>query len=39
MPHWAPRVEAFCAKTYELVSFLVDVLKVREGRGARSTAR
>jgi L-lactate dehydrogenase complex protein LldE len=25
---WAPRVEALCAKTYELVSFLVDVLKV-----------
>ena len=25
---WTPRVERFCAKTYELVSFLVDVLKV-----------
>jgi L-lactate dehydrogenase complex protein LldE len=25
---WAPRVEAFCGKTYELVSFLVDVMKV-----------
>jgi L-lactate dehydrogenase complex protein LldE len=25
---WAPRVETFCAKTYELVSFLVDVMKV-----------
>src|SRR3954451_24542242 len=25
---WAPRVEKFCAKTYELISFLVDVLKV-----------
>ena len=25
---WAPRVERFCRKTYELVSFLVDVLKV-----------
>src|SRR5437763_6440308 len=25
---WMPRVEKFCAKTYELVSFLVDVLKV-----------
>jgi L-lactate dehydrogenase complex protein LldE len=25
---WAPRAERFCAKTYELVSFLVDVLKV-----------
>src|SRR5688572_28716529 len=24
---WRERVEAFCAKTYELVSFLVDVLK------------
>jgi L-lactate dehydrogenase complex protein LldE len=27
-PNWMPRVEAFCAKTFELVSFLVDVLKV-----------
>src|SRR5436853_1142192 len=25
---WAPRAEAFCAKTYELISFLVDVRKV-----------
>jgi L-lactate dehydrogenase complex protein LldE len=25
---WTPRVEKFCAKTYELVSFLVDVMKV-----------
>jgi L-lactate dehydrogenase complex protein LldE len=25
---WAPRVEKFCAKTYELISFLVDVLKI-----------
>jgi L-lactate dehydrogenase complex protein LldE len=25
---WAPRVEKFCAKTYELISFLVDVMKV-----------
>src|SRR6266850_4569332 len=25
---WTPRVERFCARTYELVSFLVDVLKV-----------
>lgn len=25
---WAARVDAFCAKTYELVSFLVDVLHV-----------
>ena len=25
---WAPRAARFCAKTYELVSFLVDVLKV-----------
>ena len=27
---WAPRVERFCAKTWELVSFLVDVLKVNK---------
>jgi len=27
-PNWLPRAEAFAAKTYELVSFLVDVLKV-----------
>src|SRR5215211_4035930 len=27
-PAWLPRVEKFCAKTFELVSFLVDVLKV-----------
>ncbi len=25
---WMPRVQKFCAKTYELISFLVDVLKV-----------
>ena len=25
---WLPRVERFCAKTFELVSFLVDVLKI-----------
>jgi L-lactate dehydrogenase complex protein LldE len=25
---WMPRVERFCAKTHELVSFLVDVLKI-----------
>jgi L-lactate dehydrogenase complex protein LldE len=25
---WAPRVEAFCAKTYELISFLTDVMRV-----------
>jgi len=25
---WAPRVEELCAKTYELISFLVDVMKV-----------
>ena len=30
---WAPRVEAFCGKTHELVSFLVDVMQVVEGRG------
>jgi L-lactate dehydrogenase complex protein LldE len=27
-PNWMPRVDAFCAKTFELVSFLVDVLGV-----------
>lgn len=27
-PNWAPRAHAFAAKTHELVSFLVDVLKV-----------
>jgi L-lactate dehydrogenase complex protein LldE len=27
---WAPRVEMFCGKTWELVSFLVDVLKVNK---------
>jgi L-lactate dehydrogenase complex protein LldE len=27
-PNWMPRVDAFCAKTFELVSYLVDVLKV-----------
>jgi L-lactate dehydrogenase complex protein LldE len=25
---WMPRVEKFCAKTHELISFLVDVMKV-----------
>jgi L-lactate dehydrogenase complex protein LldE len=29
-PNWEPRAKAFCARTYELVSFLVDVLKVSE---------
>lgn len=27
-PDWLRRVDAFCARTYELVSFLVDVMKV-----------
>lgn len=27
-PNWAPRANAFAARTHELVSFLVDVLKV-----------
>jgi len=27
-PEWLPRVDAFSAKTFELVSFLVDVLKI-----------
>jgi L-lactate dehydrogenase complex protein LldE len=27
---WMPRVEKFCGKTYELVSFLVDVLKLEK---------
>jgi len=27
-PDWMPRVDAFCAKSFELVSFLVDVLKI-----------
>src|SRR5262245_7364584 len=27
-PNWMPRTAAFCAKTFELVSFLVDVLGV-----------
>src|SRR4051812_45121821 len=27
---WMPRAEKFCAKTHELVSFLVDVLKVEK---------
>src|SRR5262245_64020656 len=26
-PNWMPRVEALCAKTFELVSFLVDELE------------
>jgi L-lactate dehydrogenase complex protein LldE len=29
-PNWLPRVDAFCAKTFELVSYLVDVVKVRK---------
>jgi len=35
---WAPRVENFCAKTYELVSFLVDVLKVEKVAAAHDGA-
>src|SRR5882672_928805 len=31
---WAQRAERFCAKTYELVSFLVDVLKVQKVEAA-----
>jgi L-lactate dehydrogenase complex protein LldE len=31
---WMPRVEAFCAKTHELVSFLVDVLKISKVNAA-----
>jgi L-lactate dehydrogenase complex protein LldE len=27
-PNWMPRIDKFCAKTFELVSFLVDVLGV-----------
>jgi L-lactate dehydrogenase complex protein LldE len=27
---WMPRVETFCGKTHELVSFLVDVMKVQK---------
>src|SRR5215472_5687163 len=27
-PNWRPRADAFAAKTFELVSFLVDVMKV-----------
>jgi L-lactate dehydrogenase complex protein LldE len=27
-PNWLPRVHAFCARTFELTAFLVDVLKV-----------
>jgi L-lactate dehydrogenase complex protein LldE len=27
-PEWLRRVDAFCARTYELMSFLVDVMKV-----------
>ena len=27
-PNWSPRVDAFAAKTFELTSFLVDVMKV-----------
>jgi L-lactate dehydrogenase complex protein LldE len=29
-PNWLPRAESFAAKTFELVSFLVDVLGVRK---------
>jgi L-lactate dehydrogenase complex protein LldE len=29
-PDWLPRVHRFCAKTFELVSFLVDVLDVTD---------
>jgi L-lactate dehydrogenase complex protein LldE len=29
-PNWLPRADAFCAKTFELVSFLVDVLKIEK---------
>jgi L-lactate dehydrogenase complex protein LldE len=29
-PQWRSRVEAFCAKTYELVSFLTDVMRVKQ---------
>lgn len=31
---WMPRVERFCAKTHELVSFLTDVLKVTKVEAA-----
>jgi len=31
-PNWLPRADAFAAKTFELVSFLVDVLKVESIR-------
>src|SRR5262245_54508284 len=27
-PNWVPRVDRLCAKTFELVSFLVDVIKL-----------
>ena len=33
-PNWQPRADAFAAKTYELVSFLVDVCGVEERRVA-----
>src|SRR5437660_12700236 len=29
-PNWLPRADGFCAKTFELVTFLVDVLKVEK---------
>jgi L-lactate dehydrogenase complex protein LldE len=29
-PNWLPRADVFCAKTFELVTFLVDVLKVEK---------
>ena len=31
---WAPHVERFCGKTYELISFLVDMLKVSKVEAA-----
>src|ERR1700759_4849316 len=38
-PNWLPRADAFAAKTYELVSFLVDVLGVtRVDAGLEATA-
>ena len=38
-PNWLPRADAFAAKTYELTSFLVDVLGVtRVDAGLEATA-
>jgi len=38
-PNWLPRADAFTAKTYELISFLVDVLGVtRVDAGLEATA-